>query len=53
MEDSLVWDWGNGMYHILPTLTVLMKCQAPEAPHIYRKDGIYYLLIAEGEYLHW
>lgn len=26
----------------------LIDCWAPEAPHIYKKDGWYYLLIAEG-----
>ncbi len=26
----------------------LRDCHAPEAPHLYKKDGRYYLLIAEG-----
>ena len=26
----------------------LIDCHAPEAPHIYKKDGFYYLMIAEG-----
>ena len=26
----------------------LINCWAPEAPHIYKKDGWYYLMIAEG-----
>ena len=32
----------------------LHDCHAPEAPHLYKKDGWYYLMIAEGgtEYFH-
>lgn len=57
-------DWKDGYPHIwgavLDTDTwtlgekhelwrgALHDCWAPEAPHIYRKDGHYYLLIAEG-----
>lgn len=26
----------------------LVNCASPEAPHLYRKDGYYYLMIAEG-----
>ena len=26
----------------------LIGCHSPEAPHIYKKDGLYYLMIAEG-----
>ncbi len=26
----------------------LIDCHAPEAPHLYKKDGCYYLMIAEG-----
>ncbi|WHY02744.1 glycoside hydrolase family 43 protein [Neobacillus sp. DY30] len=26
----------------------LMNCASPEAPHLYKKDGYYYLMIAEG-----
>lgn len=26
----------------------LIGCHSPEAPHIYKKDGMYYLMIAEG-----
>lgn len=28
--------------------SVLLFLQAPEGPHIYYKDGMYYLMIAEG-----
>lgn len=57
-------DWNDGYPHIwgavLDTTTwtlgekhelwrgALHDCWAPEAPHIYQKDGWYYLLIAEG-----
>lgn len=57
-------DWQDGYPHIwgavLDTTTwtlgekhelwrgALHDCWAPEAPHIYKKDGWYYLLIAEG-----
>lgn len=57
-------DWNEGYPHIwgavLDTDTwtlgekhelwrgAMHDCWAPEAPHIYRKDGWYYLLIAEG-----
>ena len=36
--------WGGAMVH----------CWAPEAPHLYKKDGWYYLMIAEGgtEHMH-
>ena len=32
----------------------LVGCHAPEAPHLYKRDGWYYLMIAEGgtEYYH-
>jgi len=26
----------------------LKNCASPEAPHLYKKDGFYYLVIAEG-----
>ena len=36
--------WGGALVH----------CWAPEAPHLYKKDGWYYLMIAEGgtEHMH-
>ncbi len=37
-EKHILWDGYGGIY--------------PEGPHIYKKDGYYYLLIAEGGTLH-
>lgn len=31
----------------------MVNCWAPEAAHIYKKDGWYYLMIAEGGTEHW
>lgn len=41
-ERHLIWD------------SALRNASAPEAPHLYKKDGYYYLVIAEGgtEYFH-
>lgn len=38
-ERSLLWDGTGGNY--------------PEGPHIYKRNGWYYLLVAEGGTLHW
>lgn len=39
----------SGKYVVLSGVhTVITSVQAPEGPHIYKKDGFYYLLIAEG-----
>jgi beta-xylosidase len=52
VEYHLEWDWRYGM--VLSPCSVCLssvdnEMQAPEGPHIYRKDGWYYLLAAEGE----
>lgn len=36
-------------YAAMPEDMLTRSHQAPEGPHIYRKDGYYYLLIAEGK----
>lgn len=38
-ERSLLWDGTGGNY--------------PEGPHLYKRNGWYYLLVAEGGTLHW
>lgn len=45
--------WGNGKAsHLLSTeIPLTRNMQAPEAPHIYHKDGWYYLLVAEGTWM--
>lgn len=42
----------KGERHIL-WKGAMAECWAPEAPHIYKKDGMYYLMIAEGGTEHW
>ncbi len=49
--DTEKWELGE----IIPVWTgALFNAISPEAPHIYKKDGYYYLLISEGgtEYYH-
>lgn len=39
------------LFEINTWSAVLTALQAPEGPHIYSKDGYYYLLAAEGKKL--
>ena len=48
-----LWSGTGGLVgKLFQCLLNAYSTQAPEGPHIYRKDGYYYLLIAEGEYGH-
>lgn len=52
-EPVKIWNGTGGLVKcsILPFLPLLLtyQTQAPEGPHIYQRNGYYYLLIAEGE----
>ena len=51
MARHLERDGGLGACSLcsLPRISPDYTEQAPEGPHIYRKDGWYYMLAAEGE----
>lgn len=47
-----MWSGTGGHVRVsAAALSYLMRCsnQAPEGPHVYLKDGWYYMLLAEGE----
>jgi beta-xylosidase len=50
MAQHLEWDRRRGMFLFSTGCDAFLTVsnQAPEGPHIYRKDGWYYLLAAEG-----
>ena len=41
--------WYGTSLGFSPKYSPNSRVQAPEGPHIYRKDGYYYLMAAEGE----
>jgi beta-xylosidase len=50
MADYMEWNrWPRKTYSVLSgDMEADRASQAPEGPHIFRKDGYYYLLVAEG-----
>ena len=52
MAHRLERDGGHGACSLCCYSNIIFPdhtAQAPEGPHIYRKDGWYYMLAAEGE----
>jgi beta-xylosidase len=52
-EWKVIWEGTGGLVSFwscshLSKLYLTSDLQAPEGPHIYKKDGYYYLLAAEG-----
>lgn len=49
MGSDLGRDWRRGEYSVATWANASAnEFKAPEGPHIYHKDGFYYLLVAEG-----